>query len=139
MEEVKVLKLKNSENVPSNYTGCVEHENGTKNWFKKGKFHRLDGPAIEYATGTKFWYVEDKFIRSQHGIFLIPSKVYKLTGEISGINFVLNPNSNNSQFCLALENREQKEGRTTYFISKVLLNNKIVELVFSNKTFEELG
>jgi len=33
--------------------------NGTKFWHQKGKFHRLDGPAIEYANGDKSYYIED--------------------------------------------------------------------------------
>jgi len=25
-------------------------------WYKNGKLHRLDGPAIEFADGAKMWY-----------------------------------------------------------------------------------
>ena len=31
---------------------------GTKFWYKEGKLHREDGPAIEYSGGSKAWYVE---------------------------------------------------------------------------------
>jgi len=31
---------------------------GTKRWYKEGKFHREDGPAVEYADGKKYWYKE---------------------------------------------------------------------------------
>jgi hypothetical protein len=35
----------------------VETENsGTKRWYKDGRYHRLDGPAIEFATGQKHWF-----------------------------------------------------------------------------------
>jgi len=30
---------------------------GTKRWYKNGKLHRDDGPAIEYVWGDKSWYV----------------------------------------------------------------------------------
>ena len=29
---------------------------GTKEWYRDGKRHREDGPAIERADGTKEWY-----------------------------------------------------------------------------------
>jgi hypothetical protein len=32
-------------------------------WFKEGKFHRLDGPAIEYPDRHKEWYKEGKLHR----------------------------------------------------------------------------
>lgn len=31
----------------------------SKHWFKNGKRHRLDGPAVEYCNGLRLWYVED--------------------------------------------------------------------------------
>lgn len=30
---------------------------GTIIWYKDGKYHREDGPAIKYADGTKVWYL----------------------------------------------------------------------------------
>ena len=33
----------------------VERYNGTLNWFKDGKLHRDDGPAIVQANGTLAW------------------------------------------------------------------------------------
>jgi hypothetical protein len=36
------------------------HDNGDKEWYLDGKFHREDGPAIEDSDGTKFWYLNDK-------------------------------------------------------------------------------
>ena len=35
-------------------------EYGNKFWFKNGKRHREDGPAIEYANGDKFWFINGK-------------------------------------------------------------------------------
>jgi hypothetical protein len=45
------------------YTVKID-ENGTKRWYHKKKFHRLDGPAIEYADGTKSWYCDGKLHRT---------------------------------------------------------------------------
>jgi len=32
------------------------HKDGTKFWYKHGRYHRVDGPAIERARGTKEWF-----------------------------------------------------------------------------------
>ncbi len=32
--------------------------NGIKEWWKNGKRHRLDGPAIEWVDGTKEWWID---------------------------------------------------------------------------------
>ena len=39
---------------------AVERANGDKFWYRHGKLHRKDGPAIEYANGDKFWYINDR-------------------------------------------------------------------------------
>ena len=39
------------------------YTNGSKYWYKEGKLHRDDGPAVEYHNGAKFWYKEDKLHR----------------------------------------------------------------------------
>ena len=31
---------------------------GTKKYYKNGKLHRLNGPAIELSCGDKYWYYE---------------------------------------------------------------------------------
>ncbi len=36
---------------------AIEYTNGTKHWYQHGKRHRLDGAAIEFSHGTKRWYV----------------------------------------------------------------------------------
>jgi len=35
---------------------------GTRVWWKRGKLHRLDGPALEHPDGSKFWYVNNSAI-----------------------------------------------------------------------------
>jgi hypothetical protein len=57
---VEVLKLKNGEGRPDNFTGIVEYPGGTKSWFKDGLYHREDGPACEYSNGIKCWYKNGK-------------------------------------------------------------------------------
>ena len=39
---------------------AVEWPNGTKMWYKNGKKHRIDGPACERNKGMQFWYINDK-------------------------------------------------------------------------------
>ena len=41
----------------------ITSPNGDKYWYREGKYHREDGPAIERSDGTKYWYKEDKFHR----------------------------------------------------------------------------
>jgi len=54
---MKTIKVKEWHEVPKNYTGIVEYDNGTKYWRLNGKLHRIDGPAVEYINGTKIWYL----------------------------------------------------------------------------------
>jgi len=42
---------------------AIECLNGNKLWCKKGKYHRLDGPAIKWTNGDKEWYKEGKYHR----------------------------------------------------------------------------
>jgi hypothetical protein len=41
--------------VPKNYTGHIIFSGG-QYWYKKGKFHREDGPAAINNTGNLSWY-----------------------------------------------------------------------------------
>jgi hypothetical protein len=38
---------------------AIEYVSGGKKWYKYGERHRTDGPAVEYANGDKFWYQND--------------------------------------------------------------------------------
>jgi len=40
------------------------YSNGDKYWYYKGKFHRLNGPAVEYASGYKAYYINDKYFET---------------------------------------------------------------------------
>jgi len=39
---------------------AIKYNDLTKEWYKEGKLHRLNGPAVDYIYGTKFWYKEGK-------------------------------------------------------------------------------
>ena len=43
---------------------AIELYNGIKEWYKEGKLHRVDSPAIEYINGYKAYYIEGKLINS---------------------------------------------------------------------------
>ena len=49
--------------------GRYEDKNGDVCWFKDGKYHREDGPAVEWADGTKFWYKDGKYHREDGPAF----------------------------------------------------------------------
>jgi len=57
---MKTIKLKYSNEIPRDYTGIVEWENGDKIWLKDGKFHREDGPAYIRNDGYKYWDLDEK-------------------------------------------------------------------------------
>jgi hypothetical protein len=53
---MKTIKVKRWKEIPENFTGIVEYPDGDKFWYKDGRRHRENGPAIEYTDGTKVWY-----------------------------------------------------------------------------------
>ena len=38
---------------------AIEFPDGGKHWFKDGNHHRVNGPAVEYSSGCKEWWVDD--------------------------------------------------------------------------------
>ncbi len=56
------IKVNDLSDIPKNFTGIAEFPSGEK-WYKEGKYHREDGPAIEWIDGSKFWYKNDKLHR----------------------------------------------------------------------------
>ena len=63
MKQLKKKRVKIREEVPENFTGIAEYPSGLKQWYKNGKLHREDGPAIEYADGTRLWFKNGKYHR----------------------------------------------------------------------------
>lgn len=46
------------------YKVLVDDE-GTIRWYKNGKLHRKDGPAVEYADGRQYWYINGELITEE--------------------------------------------------------------------------
>ena len=44
---------------------AIEWPDGTKHWYRDDKLHREDGPAVEWADGAKEWYRDGVFIREE--------------------------------------------------------------------------
>jgi hypothetical protein len=42
---------------------AIELTNGTKYWYQNGVLHRIDGPAVEYGNGNKAWWQNGKLHR----------------------------------------------------------------------------
>jgi hypothetical protein len=55
---MKTIRVNSVIEIPKDYTGIVEYSYGTKYWYKEGKLHREDGPAIEYTDGYKEWWID---------------------------------------------------------------------------------
>jgi hypothetical protein len=62
MEQTMII-VKDLYSVPENFTGIVKTKNRDIHWYKEGKFHREDGPAIEFVDGENHWYKEGKLHR----------------------------------------------------------------------------
>lgn len=59
-QQQTIIKVISFTEVPKNYTGIAIRSNGSKCWYKEGKTHREDGPAVEYYNGTKEWWIDGK-------------------------------------------------------------------------------
>ena len=57
------IKLNINKSLQVNFTGIVEWSNGAKVWYKEGKKHREDGPAVEWDNGFKYWCKNGKLHR----------------------------------------------------------------------------
>lgn len=51
------INIDQDSRIPNDFTGMATYPSGTKKYFKDGKLHREDGPAIEWSTGGESWYV----------------------------------------------------------------------------------
>jgi hypothetical protein len=60
---MNVLKVADWKEVPKNYTGIIERQNGDKRYYLNGLCNRDDGPAIENINGSKVWYLNGKLHR----------------------------------------------------------------------------
>jgi hypothetical protein len=62
---------------------AIEWLDDTKEWYKNGLLHREDGPAIEWSNGIKFWFKNGKRHRDDGPAIEYPSgeKEYWLNGK----------------------------------------------------------
>jgi len=60
---MKSITVKYWHEVSKDYTGHVKFVNGNQYWYKNGKRHREDGPAVIYTNGTQYWYKNGKHHR----------------------------------------------------------------------------
>lgn len=63
---METIKVRYTTEIPKNFTGFAEFLSGTKCWYKEGRFHRIDGPAVEHVNGTISWFVEGKLHRENN-------------------------------------------------------------------------
>ena len=56
--------------LDANFTGKIKDARGNKAWFKNGKHHRTDGPAVEWANGDKEW-LKDGVLHREDGPAII--------------------------------------------------------------------
>ena len=65
MKPIKVRNLHSYIWIHSSFTGCLIDKDRHKAWYKNGKFHRENGPAIEYSNGNKYWYLNGTLLTEQ--------------------------------------------------------------------------
>ena len=67
----EIIKVKDYSEIPKGFTGIVEFSNGTKSWYKNGKRHRENAPAIIYSNGKTEWWINNKFFKKSQNKILI--------------------------------------------------------------------
>ena len=65
METIEVHNWTDYIEEHPDFTGCLINKYNNKIWFKSGKFHREDGPAIEYSNGSKWWCLNNTYYSEQ--------------------------------------------------------------------------
>jgi hypothetical protein len=73
---MKTIKIDSWEEIPDNFTGVAECLNGSKEYYKEGELHRLNGPACEYSGGNKYWYIENYYYSPYNLHSLIKTSIY---------------------------------------------------------------
>jgi len=86
-------------NTQLNY--IIEYNN-RKEWYKNGKLHRLNGPAIEYKNGFKKWY-RNGILYQECGPKMIYNKHHKkwfINRELLEYNLSSVPKNSQCSYCL---------------------------------------
>ncbi len=66
---MNTIKAEDWDGIVESYTGIIEWEDGERHWFKNGKRHREDGPAIIGYNGYKEYRLDGIFICSSFSNF----------------------------------------------------------------------
>jgi hypothetical protein len=61
--EQSVVKVKNKDEIPANFTGIAVYPLGSKEWWLNGQLHRDGGPAFERYDGYSSWFKNGKVHR----------------------------------------------------------------------------
>ena len=72
-----ILKLKDWEDIPENYTGIIEYKNNILEYCLNGKCHREDGPAIIINGSIQKYYINDKNITEEVEEWIKENKIPK--------------------------------------------------------------
>jgi len=59
---MNTIKIKDTSDIPENFTGIIEYPNGDKSWYKNDLIHREDGPAFE-SSNRKEWYLNNSYYK----------------------------------------------------------------------------
>jgi len=85
MEPIKVNFYREYLKKHPDFTGCLIDKDNNRLWYKNGKFHREDGPAIEGANGYKAWCLNDRKYDSEQDCKIALRKI-KLENVLKKIN-----------------------------------------------------
>ena len=83
-EPIRVISINTHIRKHPDFTGCLIDKDNDVFWYKNGKRHRTDGPAIECANGDKWWYKNGEYHRENGPAIecATGSKRWYLNGEI---------------------------------------------------------
>ena len=60
--EITILEILTREQLMKLMPDFIERENGDREWYRNGKLHRENGPAVEFADGEKDWFLDGNWI-----------------------------------------------------------------------------
>jgi hypothetical protein len=61
--QIKIVKFLDNTQLFSLMPNQITRKNGTQEWYKNGRLHRLNGPALEHSDGTQEWYKNGRLHR----------------------------------------------------------------------------
>jgi len=62
------------------YSGILINATDDIAYFKNGRYHREDGPAVSMTSGSKYWCIEGKFFTEQEWRLKIRKKKLTMLG-----------------------------------------------------------